>query len=293
MPVFNDKKFLSQALDSLISQTYTNFELIISDDFSSDGSEMICREYANKDNRIRYIRQVSNIGISKNMMFLLKEAKGDYFMWAANDDIWDKTFIEKLLMKLEYNKKAIVAFCSYTFIDENNSIIDENIIIKEKYQAFSAYLRLKCLIKKMSDGFGYGLFRRTLMADVKFPTWWSVNRKSAYNNIYPTLFFYLSRGEYEFYEDEILWYNRLKSKENIKHSIPYKNNFYKAYFAFVLRRFNLAIVSIINVYKGSKNLILTFRIMPYMLFSLFFFRSFYNIAKKRKKYKEEGNEIFI
>jgi glycosyltransferase involved in cell wall biosynthesis len=293
MPVFNDKKFLSQALESLISQTYTNFELIISDDFSTDGSEMICREYANKDTRIRYIRQVSNIGISKNMMFLLKEAKGDYFMWAANDDIWDKTFIEKLLMKLEYNKKAVVAFCPYTFIDENNSIINENIIIEEKYQGFSAFIRLKCLIKKMSDGFGYGLFRRVLMNDVKFPTWWSVNKKTAYNNIYPTLFFYLSRGEYEFYDEEILWYNRIKSKENIKHSIPYRNNFYKAYFAFVLRRFNLAVVSIINVYKGSKNLILTFRIMPYMLFSIFFFRSFYNLTKKRQKFKDEGNEIFI
>ncbi len=293
MPVFNDKLFLSQALDSLISQTYINFELIISDDFSNDGSEIICREYANKDNRIRYIRQKSNIGISKNMMFLLKEARGEYFMWAANDDLWDKTFIEKLLMKLEFNPRALVAFCPYTFIDEDDNIIDNNTIVVENFIDNSAFKRLKKFINHLSDGFGYGLFRRNLITNVNFPIWWSINKNTAYNNIYPTLFFYLSRGEYEFYEEEILWYNRLKSKENIKHSIPYKNNFYKAYFAFVLRRFNLALVSIINVYKGSKNLVLTIRIIPYILFSLFFYRSFYNIAKKRQKFKEEGNEIFI
>jgi len=293
MPVYNDITFLPRSLNSLLSQSYTNFELIISDDFSTDGSEIICREYANKDNRIRYIRQVSNIGISKNMSFLLNEAKGDYFMWAANDDIWNKTFIEKLLLKLELNPMAIVAFCPYTFIDEFDTIIDNNNIVIENFTDNSAYYRLRKFITHFSDGFGYGLFRRNLIINVKFPIWWSINKKSAYDNIYPSLFFYLSKGEYVFYKEEILWYNRLKTKENIKHSIPYKNNFYKAYFAFVLRRFNLAFVSIINVYKGSKNLFLTIRIMPYILFSLFFFRSFYNIAKKRRKFKEEGNEIFI
>ena len=74
MPVFNDLDYLPVALDALLAQSHDNFELIISDDCSTDGSEQVCREYAKKDPRIRYIRQTTNLGISRNLEFLLKEA---------------------------------------------------------------------------------------------------------------------------------------------------------------------------------------------------------------------------
>ena len=101
MPVYNDAKFISQALNSLLNQSYQNIELIISDDGSTDGSDLICHNYACKDPRIHYIRQPINLGIQKNMEFVLKEAKGEFFMWAGDDDLWEKEFISELLTPLQ------------------------------------------------------------------------------------------------------------------------------------------------------------------------------------------------
>ncbi len=292
MPVFNDKQFLSKALDSILAQTFTNFELIISDDGSTDGSETICLEYAKKDNRIKYIRQKTNLGISRNMNFLLSKSKSEFFMWVADDDLWANDFIEKLLQKLIKNPRAIVAFAPYTCIDENDDIINKKHVVIESFNENTAYLRLRKFISNMSDGFGYGLFRRDMIKDVKFPVWWGINKKTAYNNIYPTLFFYLSKGEYEFYNKKILWFNRLKNKKNIHHRLPYSDNFTKSYLAFVLRKFNLAYISILNVHKGSRKIGLTFKIMPHIFYSLFFVR-IRNIRKKRIKFNEKDVEIFI
>lgn len=96
MPVYNGEPFIHQALDSLLAQTFTDFELIISDNASTDGTERICKRYEKKDIRIRYVRQSQNRGISWNFNFVLQEARGDYFMWAAADDVWDVRWIETL-----------------------------------------------------------------------------------------------------------------------------------------------------------------------------------------------------
>ena len=93
MPLFNGEKHIRETLDSLLAQTFTDFELIISDNASTDATEAICREYAEKDSRIRYVRQVENRGGFANFQFVLDEARGEYFMWAAHDDIRSPDFI--------------------------------------------------------------------------------------------------------------------------------------------------------------------------------------------------------
>ncbi|MDR7898959.1 glycosyltransferase family 2 protein [Thermosynechococcus sp. JY1334] len=97
MPVYNGEKFIRDALDSLLAQTFTDFELIISDNASTDQTEAICREYAAKDKRIRYVRQAQNLGAAANFKYVLDEARGEYFMGAAADDKWDPRWIEILL----------------------------------------------------------------------------------------------------------------------------------------------------------------------------------------------------
>ncbi len=97
MPVYNGAQFIREALDSLLAQTFTNFELIISDNASTDDTEAICRDYAVKDARIRYVRQAKNLGATANFKFVLDEAVGEYFMWAAADDVWDVKWIATLL----------------------------------------------------------------------------------------------------------------------------------------------------------------------------------------------------
>jgi glycosyltransferase involved in cell wall biosynthesis len=94
MPVFNGEKVIKNALDSLLGQSFPDFELIISDNASTDGTERICREYAARDRRIRYVRQPHNIGATANYKFVLDEAGGEFFMWAASDDVRSPDFIE-------------------------------------------------------------------------------------------------------------------------------------------------------------------------------------------------------
>ena len=103
MPVYNGEPFIREALDSLLAQTFTDFELIISDNASTDGTEAICREYEAKDARIRYVRQAENLGATANFQFVLDEALGIYFMWAAADDSQTSDFIELLITALDEN----------------------------------------------------------------------------------------------------------------------------------------------------------------------------------------------
>jgi glycosyltransferase involved in cell wall biosynthesis len=100
MPVFNGEKYICEALDSLLAQSFMDFELILSDNNSTDRTQDICIDYAKKDKRIRYIRQMENIGPSKNFLFVFNQSVGDYFMWAAGDDVWDKNWIQELIAEI-------------------------------------------------------------------------------------------------------------------------------------------------------------------------------------------------
>ena len=101
MPVYNGERHIREALNSLLAQSFKDFELIISDNASTDSTGSICREYTHRDERIRYVRQSENRGIVANFQFVLDEARGEYFMWAAHDDVWDARWIETLLTTTE------------------------------------------------------------------------------------------------------------------------------------------------------------------------------------------------
>ncbi len=114
MPVWNGERFLGRALNALLDQTYTHFELIIRDDHSTDGSLALARDFAARDTRIRLSAGERNIGMNDNFAATLAEAKGDYFMWAAQDDWWHPTFIEKLLAALEEHHEYGVAMSYFS-----------------------------------------------------------------------------------------------------------------------------------------------------------------------------------
>jgi len=109
LPVYNGEEFLARALETLLSQTYRNFEIIISDNSSNDATESICRNYCALDSRIRYIRQINNIGAVENFKFVLSEANGNFFFWAAHDDYFNENHLATIAKELELNHLAIVA----------------------------------------------------------------------------------------------------------------------------------------------------------------------------------------
>lgn len=118
LPVFNGEKNLVSALKSLILQTYSNLEIIICDNCSTDRTAIISKKFAEKDKRINYIRNSSNIGASRNFNKVFHLSQGDFFMWVAHDDILDPTYIEKCVIRLQEYPEAIVCISDITMIDE-------------------------------------------------------------------------------------------------------------------------------------------------------------------------------
>ena len=123
MPTYNCEKFIREAIDSLLRQTFIDFELIISDNASIDGTEAICREYAANDSRIRYIQQKENLGAVANFQFVLDEAIGEYFMWAASDDRCEPAFIERLLAVFKEDQDIVLAMSDVNNISESGSYL--------------------------------------------------------------------------------------------------------------------------------------------------------------------------
>lgn len=110
MPVYNGGEALRRALDCLLSQTHANFELIISDNASTDLlTQSITEEYARRDSRIRLTRQSVNQGPFENFLWVLEQAQGEYFLWAAHDDCWSSNYLEVLANRLDQSPGAVLA----------------------------------------------------------------------------------------------------------------------------------------------------------------------------------------
>jgi glycosyltransferase involved in cell wall biosynthesis len=123
LAVFNGANYLEQAIDSILAQTYTDFELIISDNASTDETEDICKKYAARDERIRYYRNGTNIGgaNNENRTFLL--SKGEYFRWAAHDDLVAPESIAKCMAVLDQEPSVILCSSMVTEINEDGEVI--------------------------------------------------------------------------------------------------------------------------------------------------------------------------
>lgn len=165
MPVYNGEKYIREALDSLLAQTFPDFELIISDNASIDGTEAICLEYAQKDSRIRYVRHQENRGACTNFQFVLNEAKGEFFMWTAHDDQWHPDFLMTCVHNLDLHKESDLAFCTYALCDRNGEMVH---VFPEYTRFISKYRLLSvCRFVYEPDILGkvtliYGVYRRTI-----------------------------------------------------------------------------------------------------------------------------------
>ncbi|UKO96523.1 glycosyltransferase family 2 protein [Nostoc sp. UHCC 0870] len=145
LPVYNGEKFLQAALDSLLAQTFTDFELIISDNASTDNTEEICRAYAAQDKRIRYYRNTENIGCARNFNRVFELATGEYFKWAAHDDLHASDFLMKCIEVLDEDPTIILCHSHVYFIDEHGEFLQKyDIQIKadspKNYQRFHELL---------------------------------------------------------------------------------------------------------------------------------------------------------
>lgn len=145
LPTYNGERFIQKKIESILNQTFDNFELIISDNASTDRTVEFIEDFAKKDDRIRFFKHEQNMGSIWNFNFVLQQANGDYFMWTAVDDIQMSTFIEKNLEILEKNSKVA---CSISRIQLYGDATDQ-------LKLNQSDSRLVKLVKEFKKNFGH------------------------------------------------------------------------------------------------------------------------------------------
>src|SRR6201993_2903203 len=121
--VYNGERFIEEALQSILNQTFTDFELIISDNASTDRTGEIAEAYARRDDRIRYHRSEKNMGAGWNARRVYELATGKYFKQAAVDDLIEPDFLRRCVEILENDPGCVVAYARTKEVDENGIFI--------------------------------------------------------------------------------------------------------------------------------------------------------------------------
>jgi glycosyltransferase involved in cell wall biosynthesis len=119
LPIYNGEQLLPQALESLLTQDFDDFEVVISDNASVDGTPELCAAYAAKDPRIRYVRNERNLGSIPNFNKLVGLARGEYFKWAAHDDWCEPQFVRRAVEVLDADPGVVLCHAKATRVDED------------------------------------------------------------------------------------------------------------------------------------------------------------------------------
>jgi glycosyltransferase involved in cell wall biosynthesis len=174
LPVYNGEKFLARALDSLLGQTIRDIELIISDNASADGTQAICEEYARRDRRVRYLRQAANIGAPRNWNVVAREARGEFFKWAAAADICVPHNLESCVQAMRRDSSVVMCYGRTQFIDEQGKpleVIDSDIDAMQERPS-ERFLRV-CTLLSLNNA-QCGVIRLDVL------------RRTGYDRLYPS-----------------------------------------------------------------------------------------------------------
>lgn len=179
MATFNGENYLKQQIDSILNQKYNNFNLIISDDCSSDSTIDILKEYEKKDDRITVHTQNKNLGYRKNFEFLVKKTTCKYVMFSDQDDIWDDSKIEKMYYFIVREKSKLV-YCDLKVVDRNlNELFPSMVKLTNMYSKSKKYNNFDLLkLENAVTGCATIVERDILQKALPFPSdffvhdWW-------------------------------------------------------------------------------------------------------------------------
>jgi glycosyltransferase involved in cell wall biosynthesis len=166
LPVYNGERYLRDSIEALLAQTFTDFELIISDNASTDSTAEICREYAAQDPRIRYVRQPNNIGAAPNHNFVASEARGRFFKWASHDDLYHPDLVRQCVEALEAHPEVVLAHCWDAYVDETGEMTSLAPYLLDTANP-SARARLRSLLYTPGGNDFYGVIRTDVLRRVR------------------------------------------------------------------------------------------------------------------------------
>jgi glycosyltransferase involved in cell wall biosynthesis len=162
LPVYNGENYLAESLDALLGQSYEDFELIISDNASTDGTSDIGHRYGKQDARIRYIRQPCNIGLNPNHNFVIHQARGELFKMASHDDLYARDYLKRCVEALDEHPQVVLAHSREAMIDTSG-----NVTKLLQYSAATDSLRAPERFRSMLfdgwDDYTYGVIRTKVL----------------------------------------------------------------------------------------------------------------------------------
>ena len=123
LPVYNGERYLAETIEALSAQSYDNYDLIISDNASTDRTQSICLDYSTQDRRIRYYRNETNLGAAPNFNRVFELSSSEYFKWAAYDDLIAPDFLAKCVEVLDDNPSVVLCFSQAELIDEDGQFL--------------------------------------------------------------------------------------------------------------------------------------------------------------------------
>lgn len=123
LPVYNGEAFLERAIETLLAQTYREFELVICDNASTDRTDQICRHYAARDGRVRYYRNERNLGAMGNFRRVFELSRSELFKWAAHDDEHEPEFLARCVAALDADPTVVLVYSQFRAIDEREATL--------------------------------------------------------------------------------------------------------------------------------------------------------------------------
>lgn len=281
MPVYNGALFISKAIESIRNQSFTDWILQISDNASEDATSEICKKFIKIDPRIQYIRQIKNIGATENFQFLLFQAKAEFFMWAAADDIWDASFIETCVSMLDDNKAIGLAFCNIVNIDSSERVIRQY----PSFKGFSGRPTIKSVYKYLISpeilgkaNLIYGIYRLQICKN----TWEMFPLSEDWGSDMCFVLGAIARGGV-LIDDRVLFYKRIQSEndeidqlKNIIIKKP-KNHIFPFLKSFSYLKNNIRTI------KGTDYYWITFLIISFRIprsFVIFIYENLFTFKKK-------------
>ena len=209
MPVHNGENFIADAIDSIVAQTFPDFELIVTDNASTDRTEPIVRDFARRDGRIRYVRNEENIGAAANYNLGYELSRGRYVKWAAHDDTLSPNFLERTVAILDADPSVSIAFGRTQCIDADGREIPmqgwamRETLFDEPQQRFFRTL------KGSGSCFPiFGLFRTEQLARS------SLHRKNYYGSDCALIAEMMILGKLRLDEDAV-FYNRIHERQSM------------------------------------------------------------------------------
>lgn len=166
MPVYNGAAVVGAAIESALAQTFRDFEIVVSDNASTDQTESVVREYQRCDERVRYVRQEQNLGAVENFRILLMGARTPYFVWLAADDTWEPEFLSANLDALARNADAVASISRVAFYRNG-----ERIGMSRATHPISgpAVDNLREYLRRPSDNSRYYSLFRTAVLQASYP----------------------------------------------------------------------------------------------------------------------------